>query len=133
MNPDVTITISTAGDGATGTRGPAPSLAPDTADESWAGPARGPTPLPLDELPGAGVGALTTELAGAGAPPVPATIESIAAMVAGVTGSAPMPMDLDTMTPAPAGLPTPQDLEAMAATPPGQGGTRRRSRKTTSR
>lgn len=133
MNPDVTITITTTGDGATGTRGLAPSLAPDTADASWAGPARGPIPLPLDELLGAGVGALTTEPAGADPPPVPETIESIAAIAAGATGSAPMPMDLDTMTPAPAGLPTPENLEAMTAAPPRQGATRRRTRKTTSR
>jgi hypothetical protein len=131
MDPDVTITISTRGTGSTGgtgsigARGPSPSVEPEGAGGSG-GPARGPVPLPLDELPG-GAGAQEAESAGPGGRPVPGGGEHGAGNVV----SPPMPMDLGALNAAPAGLPSPEDIEAMAAAAPGQRATRRRTRKST--
>jgi len=118
MNADVTITISTSGDGAIGSRGPTPHLAADTTAESAAGAARGPIPLPLDQLPGAASAALAADMVGADGRPVPGAIESVAPRTA---GAAPVPMGLDQMITTTAGLPSPQDLDTLAAEPTGQG------------
>ncbi len=123
MTPDVTITISTAGDGTNDARGPSPSLSPEAAG-SLAGAAHGPVPRPLDELPDA-ASARTTEAGPDGSLPVPGDLDA-----AGYTaGWAPVPLDLDVMTAIRAGLPTPEDLDAIAAAAPEPRATGRRARK----
>jgi hypothetical protein len=114
MSPDVTITISTAGGGASDTRGPVPSLEADATAANLADSVGGPVPLPLDELPDASAGTRGTNAGGA-------------------AGSAPLPMDLDRLTTSTAGLPQPEDLDAMAAASKAQESTGKRTRRTTSR
>jgi hypothetical protein len=126
MTPDVTITISTAGDGTSDARGPSPGLSPEAATGSLAGSAHGPIPVPLDELPG-GTSARTTDPAAAGGLPVPGDLDAVGDRV----GSAPVPLDLDVMTAIRAGLPSPEDLDAMAVAAARPQASRRRTRKST--
>jgi len=129
MNADVTITISTAGGGADETRGPVPDLAAG-AGESQAGRVSGPVPLPLDELPTGATGEGGGGAAGAGGRPIPTPIETLATGAAGTGGEAPTPMELAQVSTAPAGLPTPEDVEALAAASKGRATRRTRSRRT---
>jgi hypothetical protein len=133
MNADVTITISTAGSGSVETRGPVPGSAEGIAVDGLAGRVNGPIPLPLDQLPVGGTGGSVTGAAGPGGPPIPMPIETVATGTEGAGGTAPVPMDLDRLATGTAGLPTPQDLEAMAAASDRPAPRRSRSRKASSR
>lgn len=133
MNADVTITISTAGSGSVEMRGPVPGSAEGGAVDGFAGRVNGPIPVPLDQLPVGGTGVAVTGAAGPGGPPIPSPIETLTTGTEGAGGTAPSPMDLDQLATGTAGLPTPQDLEAMAAASDRPAPRRARSRKSTSR
>ena len=100
MNPDVTITISTAGDGTISMGAPGPNPTDVAHAERLAGAPRGPIPTPLDQLPKAASGALDDASTGVGGPPAPMEIANLAASAATAGGQPPPPVDLDRLAPA---------------------------------
>ena len=99
MNRDVTITISTAGDGTVSVGAPGPNPTDVANAERLAGAPRGPIPTPLDQLPKAS-GALGDASTGDAGPPAPMEIANLAAAAANAGGQAPPPVDLDLLAPA---------------------------------
>ena len=89
MSPDVTITISTAGDGTVSTGAPGPNPTDVAHAERLDAAPRGPIPTPLDQLPKAVSGALGDASTGDSGPPAPMEIANLAASAANAGGQAP--------------------------------------------
>jgi hypothetical protein len=124
MDPDVTITITTAGKGA---RGPAPEVA--AGAEGQARQVSGPTPLPLDQLPPPGTAGVGADAVGG--LPVPMAIETVMSGAAGASAGGPVPTDVGLMDAGSSGPPIPGDLDTLITARKPSTPARRRTRKPT--
>jgi NAD(P)-dependent dehydrogenase (short-subunit alcohol dehydrogenase family) len=99
MNSDVTITISTGGDGTINMAAPGPNPTDVAHAERLDGAPRGPIPTPLDQLPKVASGAVGDASTADGGLPIPMEIANLAAFAANAGGQPPPPVDLDRLGP----------------------------------